>query len=143
MTLRPATAADAPALALIHAAAFPPDSGWGAETLTTLLGLAGVFGLHHASGFILARCVLDEAEILTLAVHPAARRQGIGADLVGTAAMAAAAAGARVMFLEVAEDNAPAMALYATAGFERAGLRRDYYAPGVHAWLLRRALLPG
>ena len=52
----------------------------------------------------------------------------------------AAAAGAKVMFLEVAEENQPAMALYAKAGFEKAGRRPDYYGPGAHAWLLRRSL---
>jgi ribosomal-protein-alanine N-acetyltransferase len=135
-----ATAADAAALALIHAKAFPPDAAWNAGTIGTLLGMEGVVGLHAAGGFILARRVLDEAEILTLAVDPAHRRQGIGEALVETAALVTAAAGARVMFLEVAEDNAPAMALYAKAGFAQAGRRRDYYAPGAHAWLLRRSL---
>jgi len=143
MTLRGATGADAPRLAEIHAAAFPPGGGWGAETIATLLGLDGVFGLHAEQGFILARRILDEAEILTLAVHPAARRQGVGLALVETAALAAATAGAQVMFLEVGEANVPGLALYAAAGFERAGQRRDYYGPGAHAWLLRRALTPG
>ena len=142
MTLRGATAADAPRLAEIHAAAFPVGGGWGAETIATVLGLDGVFGLQAEQGFILARRILDEAEILTLAVHPAARRQGVGLALVQTAALAAAAAGAKVMFLEVGEANAAALAVYAAAGFERAGQRRDYYGPGAHAWLLRRALIP-
>ena len=141
MTLTGATREDAPALARIHASAFPSGAAWSAGTIETLLGLSGVFGLHGPGGFILARRILDEAEILTLAVHPEFRRQGLGAALVGTAAMVAATAGARVMFLEVAEANVAAMALYAGAGFERAGLRRDYYAPGLHAWLLRRELV--
>jgi ribosomal-protein-alanine N-acetyltransferase len=135
-----ATAADAEALALLHAAAFPPGAAWNAGTIATLLGMEGVVGLWGPGGFILARRVLDEAEILTLAVHPDHRRQGLGEALVETAAVVTAAAGARVMFLEVAEENAPAMALYAKAGFEKAGRRRDYYAPGAHAWLLRRSL---
>ncbi|MBX9752399.1 MAG: GNAT family N-acetyltransferase [Roseococcus sp.] len=140
MKLTAATVEDAPALAAIHAAAFPPGTAWRAATFTTLLRMEGVIGLQAPGGFILARRVLDEAEILTLAVHPEHRQQGIGQALVETAALAVAAAGAKVMFLEVAEDNAPAMALYAQAGFSRAGLRRDYYAPGRHAWLLRRSL---
>lgn len=140
MTLTGAAPEDAPELARIHAAAFPAGAGWSADTITTLLGLSGVFGLQAPGGFILARRILDEAEILTLAVHPDARRQGLGAALVETATMAAAAAGAKVMFLEVAEANAPALALYAAAGFEQAGRRRDYYAPGAHARLLRRSL---
>ena len=140
MKLTTASAADVPALAALHAAAFPPGAAWNAETIATLLGMEGVVGLTAPGGFILARRVLDEAEILTLAVHPDHRRQGLGEALVETAAVVTAAAGARVMFLEVAEDNQPAMALYAKAGFERAGRRRDYYAPGAHAWLLRRSL---
>ncbi len=140
MKLLAATAADAEALARLHAAAFPPGAAWSAGTMATLLGMEGVVGLWAPGGFILARRVLDEAEILTLAVDPGRRRQGLGEALVETAAVVTAAAGARVMFLEVAEDNAPAMALYAKAGFAQAGRRRDYYAPGVHAWLLRRSL---
>lgn len=140
MKITTATAAEAEALALIHAAAFPPAAAWNAGTIATLLGMDGVVGLRAAGGFILARRVLDEAEILTLAVDPAHRRQGLGEALVETAAVVTAAAGAKVMFLEVAEDNQPAMALYAKAGFERAGRRPDYYGPGAHAWLLRRSL---
>lgn len=140
MKLIAASVADAGALAALHAAAFPPGAAWNSGTIATLLGMEGVVGLHGAGGFILARRVLDEAEILTLAVHPDHRRKGIGETLVGMAAAVTAAAGARVMFLEVAEENAPAMALYAKAGFEKAGRRRDYYAPGAHAWLLRRSL---
>lgn len=140
MNLAPARAEHAPALAAIHAAAFPSGAAWAAETLATLLAMDGVIGLHAPGGFILARRVLDEAEILTLAVHPDHRQRGLGQALIEMAALAVATAGAKVIFLEVAEDNAPAMALYAKAGFERAGLRRDYYAPGVHAWLLRRSL---
>ena len=140
MKLIAASAADAPALAAIHATAFPPGASWSAGTLTTLLAMEGVLGLHALGGFILARRVLDEAEILTLAVLPEHRQQGLGQALVETAALVVATGGAKVMFLEVAEDNAPAMALYTKAGFARAGLRRNYYAPGRHAWLLRRSL---
>ncbi len=140
MNLAAASTEHAPALAAIHAATFPSGAAWSAETLATLLAMDGVIGLHAPGGFILARRVLDEAEILTLAVQPEHRQQGLGQALVEAAALAVATAGAKVMFLEVAEDNASAMALYAKAGFERAGSRRDYYAPGLHAWLLRRSL---
>lgn len=140
MKLTATQLADAPALAALHATAFPPGAAWSAETFATLLAMEGVVGLQAPGGFILARRVLDEAEILTLVVHPDQRRQGLGEALVETAALVTAAAGARVMFLEVAADNQPAMALYAKAGFERAGRRPDYYGPGAHAWLLRRSL---
>lgn len=133
--------ADAEALAVLHATAFPAAAAWDARTIATLLGLSGVFGLRKEDkGFILARHVLDEAEILTLAVRPAAGRRGVGAALVGCAAEMAAALGAARMFLEVAEANAAALALYRGLGFEDIGLRRDYYAKGSHARLLRRWL---
>lgn len=141
MKLAAAGPDDAAILAAIHATAFPPGAAWDADTLATLLGLDGTFALRAGEdGFILARQTLDEAEILTLAVRPAARRLGIGAALVRTALVAVGAAGAKAMFLEVAEANEAAIHLYATAGFTRIGLRRDYYAPGAHALAMRVAL---
>jgi len=115
----------ASALAAIHAEAF--SSPWDAPALDSLLGQAGVFAVHATDGFILCRVVLDEAEILTLAVRPAARRAGLGAQLTRVAAEIAARAGAISLFLEVAEDNAGARALYARLGFVETGLRRNYY----------------
>ncbi|MDZ4062926.1 MAG: GNAT family N-acetyltransferase, partial [Brevundimonas sp.] len=93
-----------------------------------LLGQAGVVAIEAPQGFILIRSVADEAEILTLAVDPGARRQGLGARLVREGAAAAAARGAARLFLEVADDNPAALALYAGAGFTEAGRRPGYYA---------------
>ena len=114
------------ALAAIHAEAF--ETPWDAASLSALLASPGVFVVAEADGFILIRAVADEAEILTLAVRPPARRGGLGARLVEAAVVRAAALGAERMFLEVAEDNAAARALYARAGFHEAGRRRGYYA---------------
>jgi ribosomal-protein-alanine N-acetyltransferase len=50
--------------------------------------------------------------------------------LLDAAVLFARQAGATAMFLEVAVDNAPALALYRRAGFVRAGLRKDYYDRG-------------
>lgn len=133
---------DAPALAALHAAAFPPGEQWDAEAIRVLLGLPGGFGLlRPGAGFVLARVAADEAEILTLAVVPAARRQGHGGALLAGAMAAAAARGAAAMFLEVAEPNAAARALYAAAGFTEAGRRRRYYPDGADALVLRTALV--
>lgn len=122
--------ADAAArLAGLHAAAFPAP--WNAAAFETLLDQDGVFALEATDGFILMRAVADEAEILTLAVRPAARRQGLAARLLTEAAAAAAARSATRLFLEVAADNAGALALYDGAGFAVAGRRPGYYArPG-------------
>ena len=114
------------ALAALHAEAF--DTPWDAASLSALLASPGVFAVEQPDGFILIRVVADEAEILTLAVRPAARRSGLGGRLVEAAVVRAAALGAERMFLEVAEDNVAARALYARAGFREAGRRRSYYA---------------
>ena len=116
---------DSDALAAIHAEAF--DAPWDATSLSALLASPGVFAVEEADGFILIRVVADEAEILTLAVRPAARRRGVGARLTGRGALEAARAGARRMFLEVAETNTAAMALYGQAGFVPSGRRKGYY----------------
>ena len=114
------------ALAALHAEAF--ETPWDAASLTALLDSPGVFAVEQPDGFILIRVVADEAEILTLAVRPAARRSGLGGRLVEAAVVRAAALGAERMFLEVAEDNVAARGLYARAGFREAGRRRGYYA---------------
>ncbi|MGA0544887.1 ribosomal protein S18-alanine N-acetyltransferase [Brevundimonas sp. VNH65] len=118
--------ANAPVLAGIHAQAFAAP--WASATFADLLDQSGVFALAAGrDGFILCRVVADEAEVLTLAVRPDARRSGLGLGLVRRAADHAAAAGAARLFLEVAEDNAPALKLYDRAGFRTVGRRRGYY----------------
>ena len=113
-------------LAALHATAF--DRPWDAAAFEDLLGQDGVVLLEQTGGFILIRAVADEAEILTLAVEPRARRRGVGRALVEAAAEAALAMGAHRLHLEVAEDNAAALALYRAAGFVQAGRRPGYYA---------------
>ncbi|MBP8062933.1 MAG: GNAT family N-acetyltransferase [Brevundimonas sp.] len=120
------TASTAARLADLHAGAFAAP--WDAAAFEALLGQAGVFAIEAPEGFILIRSVADEAEILTLAVDPAARRQGVGARQLREGAAEAAARGAARLFLEVADDNAAAVALYAGAGFTEAGRRPGYYA---------------
>ncbi|MCO6418874.1 GNAT family N-acetyltransferase [Siccirubricoccus sp. KC 17139] len=143
MNPEPAGAAAAPALAALHRLAFPPEEAWGADALRLMLEMPGAFALHlPGRGFILARAAAGEAEILTLAVVPAARRRGCGAALLGAALGLAAGLGAEAMFLEVAASNEAAQALYAGAGFLPVGRRRRYYADGGDALVLRRALPP-
>jgi len=113
-------------LAAIHAEAFATP--WDEAALTELLAAPGVFAVAEEDGFILIRVVVDESEILTLAVRPSARRAGLGVRLVEAAVVRAAALGAERMFLEVAEGNVAARALYARNGFVEMGRRRGYYS---------------
>jgi ribosomal-protein-alanine N-acetyltransferase len=100
---------------------------------------AGAFAFHHDDGFVLARVAGGEAEILTLAVAPAARGGGLGRSLLQAAINKARALQARTMFLEVGTDNPAALALYAGLGFARVGMRKGYYN-GRDAAVLRLSL---
>lgn len=130
--------------ARLHALAFDPAEAWGPDAIRLMLEMPGTFGvLRPGAGFVLARVAADEAEILTLAVAPAARRQGTGGALLAAAMAGAVARGAGAMFLEVSDRNTPARALYGAAGFEEVGRRRRYYGDGADALVLRRGLEPG
>ncbi|MGP3695769.1 GNAT family N-acetyltransferase [Rhodobacter sp. NSM] len=129
------------ALAALHGRVFVTPRPWSAGDFRTLLKEPSVFllveprpdpaagALHPAEpqGFLMGRAVAGEAEILTLAVAPEARRRGLGARLTAAFLRAAGARGAESAFLEVAADNAAAIALYTAAGFAEAGRRRGYY----------------
>jgi len=115
------------ALAALHGAAFPHDP-WSARDFAAFVADRATLLVTHPHGFALLRVVLDEAEILTIAIDPAAQGQGHGAALLVSALGQAKARGAAHVFLEVAADNLPARALYARAGFHQTGLRKGYYA---------------
>ncbi|HUN39175.1 MAG TPA: GNAT family N-acetyltransferase [Acetobacteraceae bacterium] len=136
-----ATPAHVPAMAAIHAASFPLREAWAEDAFALQLVMPGVFGLIHPSGgLLLARVTMDEAEVLTLAVAPEARRHGIARALLSAAMATAKLQDAGAMFLEVAVGNAAAQALYRQAGFIEAGRRPRYYADGGDALILRAPL---
>lgn len=129
---------DSDVMAAIHASAFAEPDAWGKDVFSMQLGLANVVGLLHPSGgMILLRVAADEAEVLTLAVSPGARRAGIGGSLLAAAIGQAATMGVRTVFLEVSVRNSAALQLYSAAGFVRAGRRRRYYSDNADALLLR------
>jgi ribosomal-protein-alanine N-acetyltransferase len=119
---------DLAALAAIHAICFPDP--WDVKALTELLATPGTFLVARDDGFVLARAAAGEAEILTLAVAPDARRHGLATSLVREAASHAQQQGAEALFLEVASGNEAARALYAWLGFVEAGRRKGYYTVG-------------
>ncbi|HVY83544.1 MAG TPA: GNAT family N-acetyltransferase [Caulobacterales bacterium] len=133
------------AMAALHARAFDPP--WGASEIAKLLENPAAFAIMASElqpqGFILAWSAAGEAEILTLAVTPRERFKGVGTALINAACAAALLRGAGAMLLDVAEDNAPARALYAKFGFAEVGRRIAYYHRDdgrVDALVLRREL---
>jgi ribosomal-protein-alanine N-acetyltransferase len=133
-----ATVAHAPVLAAIHARCFVGADAWDEAAWLVLLTSAGVSGwVDEAGGVILLRRAADEADVVTLAVVPEARRRGIGAALLRAGLEGLRAAGVARVFLEVAQRNAGARALYAASGFMEVGVRRGYYADGDDAVLMR------
>lgn len=127
-------------LAAIHAASFTRPRPWTADEFRGLLAEPANFLIARDTGFLLGRTVLDEAELLTVAVAPQARRAGLGATLLASFEDQARARGAATAFLEVAGDNAAAAALYAGAGWRAAGRRRDYYGTGIDAVIMVKVL---
>ncbi|MFT4014689.1 MAG: GNAT family N-acetyltransferase [Paracoccus sp. (in: a-proteobacteria)] len=111
---------------------------WSAAEIEDLLSSPLNFLLTAPQGFLIGRTIADEAELLTLAVAPETRRQGIARGLLRDFQAEARTRGAALAFLEVASDNAAAHALYLSDGWADAGLRRNYYAPGIDAILMRR-----
>ncbi|MCX7288666.1 MAG: GNAT family N-acetyltransferase [Rhodobacterales bacterium] len=132
-------------LATLHARAFTTPRPWSEGEFSALLADPLAFLLVEGdAGFLLGRAVAGEAELLTLAVAPEARRRGLGQRLVSRFLYQARLRGAEVAFLEVAEDNAPARAVYSRAGFTESGRRRGYFrtpeSRSVDALVLRRVL---
>jgi ribosomal-protein-alanine N-acetyltransferase len=142
--IREADPDDAEALAVVHAAAFADP--WDAGVLRAFLRSSDVVGLiaeTPPAAFGLCRRIVDEAEILTLAVAPEHRRRGLGRALVERMADWARLSGAGALFLEVARDNDAGLALYRAAGFAEVGRRRAYYSRptgAMDALVLRRDL---
>lgn len=117
-------------LAEIHRACFQVPRPWTEAEFADLCASPTSFLVPHAVGFALGRAVADEAELLTIAVLPDARRTGLGKLLMTGFLDEAARRGATSAFLEVSEANGPALALYRSAGFALVGKRRGYYRDG-------------
>jgi ribosomal-protein-alanine N-acetyltransferase len=118
-------------LAALHRACFPEDP-WDADALGQILALSGGFG-HLAwqadspAGFVLARDLGGEVEILSLGVVPQWRRQGIGRALLDAVIAEAGRRRSFSVVLEVAAGNETARRLYAAFGFVEVGRRPRYY----------------
>lgn len=126
LTVRSLRARDADAMAAVHALCF--DKPWPALDMAMHVGRDLCLGIGEPlqSFAILRRSDVD-AEILTVATTPDARGQGLAAQILEMAAKELCATGLRHIFLEVAEDNASAQALYARLSYRPIGRRPGYY----------------
>jgi ribosomal-protein-alanine N-acetyltransferase len=145
-TLREMTWRDIPALSALEPALFADDAWsegtWWAE-------LAGrprrsyVIGEQSGTvvGYAGVDCGGEVADVMTIAVAPAAQGQGLGTLLLHWLIAEARRAGAEHLMLEVRADNVVAQRLYSAAGFASLSVRRRYYQPGdVDALIMRMQL---
>ncbi|MEO8578114.1 MAG: ribosomal protein S18-alanine N-acetyltransferase [Gemmatimonadales bacterium] len=92
-------------------------------------------------GYAVALTVLDESEVLNIAVDPVMRGRGLGGKLLDSAIAEVVGRGAVAAFLEVRESNSAARELYRSRGFEELSRRRGYYrTPVEDALVLRLAM---
>lgn len=90
-------------------------------------------------GYIGSQTVLDEADVMNLAVDPAIRRRGVGRALLRALETRLRAENVHALSLEVRPSNLAARALYAREGFVEAGRRPKYYVnPKEDALILRK-----
>lgn len=91
------------------------------------------------AGYVGSQTVLDETDMMNIAVHPDYRRRGMGESLVNALVEELKDRGSRCLTLEVRSSNAPARSLYEKMGFVQIGLRKNYYRnPKEDACILRK-----
>ena len=132
VVIEPIDARWAPICEGLHGASFA--YGWSKldfESYLTDSGIISDGALSSAGsrldGFILSRLTPPDAEILTFAVDPKRRSAGVGRKLLEKHLENLERAGARLVFLEVADDNNAALKLYERAGFKEISRRENYY----------------
>jgi ribosomal-protein-alanine N-acetyltransferase len=141
---------DAAAISRLHKEDFTRP--WSPAEFSDLIDQQTVFGFvareignkAGLAGFVLARVVIDEGEILTVAVARAHRREGLGRELMDAVMRQLHSDRASHLLLEVDETNVPALTLYRRLGFREVGKRKNYYAgttgPATGALVMRRDL---
>lgn len=134
VSMRFVSAADMAVLAHIYGESF--DEPYPEPVAHSLLVTPGAWGMIATTGtaedappagFVIARVIVDELEILSLGVLPGLRRRGVAKCLLSHAFAEAVRLGARIAHLEVGEDNPGAIALYRETGFDGVGRRPGYY----------------
>lgn len=141
MNVRPARAEDLDRVARLEELSF--QDSWDGESLARELADPRVLLLVVSrepdgppDGYALFRRVADEAELLRVGVDPAERRHGLARALIREGLRRLQDGEIQVCFLEVRIDNLPAITLYESLGFGRAGFRKAYYRDGTDALIL-------
>jgi ribosomal-protein-alanine N-acetyltransferase len=128
--VRPMTAADLQAVVELDALSFStpwPENAFEMELTNTNARCWVAEADGQVAAALVIWCVLDEAHIATIAVHPAFRRHGVGSRLLDAAMHTAYNEGARIYHLEVRAANLVAQKMYTEFGFEVVGRRPKYY----------------
>ncbi len=145
MPIRPATPADIPLMRALelqadtaaHWAEREYDALFAPDT-PTRTALVAAEADDDITGFVIARCGLDEWEIENVVVARNRRRSGIGSALVDELRIRAGSSGVPALLLEVRESNTAARRLYEKIGFSEVGRRPGYYQnPAEDALLLK------
>ena len=145
--IRPARAEDVLSIGLIERESFADP--WGSREFTSALSSPQTIFLvaedHRGviAGYVIALAVIDEAEILNLAVKNDCRRAGIGAKLLDDAIASVRSRGAEQIYLEVRESNEAARGLYAARGFGEVARRKGYYRQPLEDALVLRLAVQG
>ncbi|WP_332350016.1 GNAT family N-acetyltransferase [Asaia spathodeae] len=128
-------------LSELHSACFEEDERWNEDAFSGLFATPGIMAWvivadEDPAGLLMLRQSADEAEILTLGVHPRYRRKNLAAQLLVVGCAALRARDVSTLFLEVSVRNDAATALYLKHGFILCGRRKAYYPDGSDASVL-------
>lgn len=121
-------------LAELHHAAFSSqgERSWTPSEFADILAIPGTSAKLYRSngkpiGFVIVRTVLDEAELISIAVDPAFQGQGFAKKMMDDITRQLQALKVSQLFLEVREDNNKALKLYSAINFKKISERKDYY----------------
>lgn len=130
MEFRRAIPDDAPRIAEIEASVF--SDPWSERDIFDIVTHEGgicfcAIKEGRVVAYVLGRLIAPEGEIYRVAVIPEERERGIGYRLLDYSVKTSRGKGLETLFLEVRSKNLPALALYRAYGFEKVGLRKNYY----------------
>ena len=140
LTFRNGTKEDAVHIATLETKSF--TDAWSSRSIEETLEQNNAFIVvseleRKLVGYCIVYCVMDEAEIVRIAVGKDARRQGIGKGLLDAICVRCTEKRVQTLLLDVRESNMGARAFYEKYGFHEDGIRKNFYDnPKEHAILM-------